>query len=239
MSDLSSYSIYNPKQIVNNLGLLQAKKCLLSVLFGANQESYLTTILEIDNSKGLITLDYGPNEELNQHLLKIGKARFESSYEGIKSSFVGTDIKKINYKGAPAFTLPIPKSLYWLQRREYFRVKPPLAKPSYCQLKQEDKAPVNLVLYDISLTGFAMLNTSKEISEWLMPRQIVENAKLILRGAGETNVAFEVCTKYVINPNKVQKMQKIGCKITNLTQQSSNIIQNYIQEVQREDIRRE
>ncbi|MGZ8916032.1 MAG: flagellar brake protein, partial [Methylobacter sp.] len=174
MSDISSFSIQNSKQIISHLLLLVKSKCLLSARLGANNESYITTLLGINEKDNTVILDYGPKEELNQHILNAGKMAFDTEYRGIKVSFSGSALKKITYKGDPAFSMPIPKTLYWMQRREYYRVKSPLTKSSYCQLIIEGKKPVNLKLYDISLTGFAMLNVSKEVSDLLVTGKSVE-----------------------------------------------------------------
>jgi c-di-GMP-binding flagellar brake protein YcgR len=239
MSDISSFSIQNSKQITSHLSLLVKSKCLLSARFGANNESYITTLLGIDEKNNAVVLDYGPKEDLNQRILNAGKVAFDADYNGIKVSFAGTALKKISHKGDAAFSMPIPKSLYWMQRREYYRVKSPLSKPSYCQLIIDEKKPVNLKLYDISLTGFAMLNVSKEVSELLIPGNTLEQCKLILSEAGEGMISFEICAKYIINPDKLQKIQKIGCKFTKITRPVEEIIQRYMQQIQREDLQKE
>ncbi len=239
MSDISSFSIQNPKQIVNHLSLLLKNKCLLSARFGTNNESYITTLLGIDEASNSIILDYGPKEDLNQRVLNAGKVTFDTEYNGIKVSFTGAALKKIAHKKEPAFGMAIPKSLYWMQRREYYRVKSPLSKPSYCQLRIEGKKPVNLKLYDISLTGFAMLNVSKEVSDLLIPGTTVEQCKLILSDAGEGVISFEICAKYIINPDKLQKIQKIGCKFVKITRSVEEIIQRYMHQIQREDLQKE
>jgi c-di-GMP-binding flagellar brake protein YcgR len=239
MSDLSSYSIHNPKQIASNLILLIKSKCLLSARFGPGNESYITTLLGIDDKTHSVILDYGAKEDLNERILKAAKITFDADYNGIKVSFAGGGLKKITYRGETAFLMPIPKSLYWMQRREYFRVKSPLTKPSYCQLTIPGKQPVNLKLYDISLTGFAMLNVSKEVSEHLVAGSTIEKSKLILAEAGEGDISFEICAKYIINPEKLQKIQKIGCKFVNLNRSVEGIIQRYMQQIQREDIQKE
>ena len=208
MSDISSFSIQNPKQIIRHLSLLFKSKCLISARFGTNNESYITTLLAINEGDNSLILDYGPKEDLNQHILNVDKVVFNTEYNGIKVSFAGSSLKKVSHKGEPAFSMAIPNSLYWLQRREYYRVKPLIIKPSYCQLIVEDKKPVNLKLYDISLTGFAMLNLSKEISDLLVPGKSFEQCKLILSDAGETMVSFEICAKYIINPDKLQNSRK-------------------------------
>ncbi|TAK63689.1 flagellar brake protein [Methylobacter sp.] len=239
MSNISSFSIQNPKQIISHLSLLFKNKSLLSARFGIDNEFYITTLLDIDEKNNTVVLDYGPKEDLNQRLLNSDKITLDTEYNGIKVSFTGAALKKILHNGEPAFSMPIPKLLYWMQRREYYRVKSPLSKPCYCQLVLKDKEPINLKLYDISLTGFAMLNISKEVSDMLIPGTIFEKCKLILSGAGEGMISFEICAKYVINPDKLEKIQKIGCKFIKLTFPVEETIQRYMQQVQREDLQKE
>lgn len=238
MSDLSSFLVQNPKQINSNLLLLLKSKCLLSARFGTNNESYITTLLDINKDNNSLVLDCGSKEDLNQRLLSADKISFDGDYHGIKVSFSGGALKRITHKNESAFTMPIPKVLYWLQRREYYRVKSPLSKPSYCQLMIEGKEPVSLKLYDISISGFAMLNVSKEISDLLVTGKSFSDSKLILSGVGEGMISFQVCAKNIINPNKLQKIQKIGCKITNLTHRVEEMIQRYMHQIQREDLQK-
>lgn len=239
MSDISSFSIQNPKQIINHLLLLVKNKCLLSARFGENNESYITTLLAINEKNNTVILDYGSKEDLNQRILNAGKVAFDTDYNGIKVSFIGTALKKTTYKGEAAFGMSVPKSLYWMQRREYYRVKVPISKASYCQLIVEGMEPVNLKLYDISLTGFAMLNVSKKVSELLIPGTSLSQCKLILTEVGEGVISFEICAKYIINPDKVQKIQKIGCKFINLSRPLEDLIQRYMYQIQRETLHKE
>jgi c-di-GMP-binding flagellar brake protein YcgR len=238
MSDLSSFLVQNPKQINSNLLLLLKSKCLLSARFGANNESYITTLLNINTENNSLVLDCGPKEDLNQRILNVDKLSFDAEYQGIKVSFSGAGLKRITYKNESAFTMPIPKSLYWMQRREYYRVKSPLSKASYCQLIVPGREPVNLKLYDISLTGFAMLNVSKEISDLMAQGTSFTDCKLTLSGVGEGVISFEVRAKYIINPNKIQKIQKIGCQFIKITPRVEDIIQRYMHQIQREDLKK-
>lgn len=238
MSDLSSFSIQNPKQIISHLSLLFKSKCFLSARFGANNESYITTLLGIDEKNNRVVLDCGSNKDLNQRMLNVNKIVFDTEYQGIEVSFTGSALKKVTYKGELAFSMAIPKSLYWMQRREYYRVKSPLSKPSYCQLILDARKPVNLKLYDISLSGFAMLNVSKEVSDLLVLGKTFEQCRLILPEAEEGMISFEIRAKYIINPAKVQKIQKIGCKFVKLSLPVEEIIQRYLHQIQREDMQK-
>ncbi|MDP3875695.1 MAG: flagellar brake protein [Methylobacter sp.] len=238
MSDNSSFLIQNSKQITSHLSLLVKSKCLLSARFGAANESYITTLLGVDEKNNTLILDYANKEYLNQHIVKADKIAFDTEYEGIKIAFSGSSIKKISHKGEPAFIMPIPKSLYWMQRREYYRVKSPLSNPSYCQLIIEGREPVNLQLYDISLTGFAMLNLSKEISDLLIPGRLLSDCKLILSDKEAGLISFEICAKYIINPDKLQKIQKIGCKFVDISRPVEEAIQRNMQQIQRNSLQK-
>jgi c-di-GMP-binding flagellar brake protein YcgR len=75
MSEASSFSIENPRQIIHNLSILIKNKCLLSVRFGEGKAFFLTAILEIDEANKAIIFDYGPKEALNQQLLKANRVQ--------------------------------------------------------------------------------------------------------------------------------------------------------------------
>jgi c-di-GMP-binding flagellar brake protein YcgR len=240
MSEPSSYFIHNKKQIIQNLSLLIKSKCLLSARFGEGKAFFLTAILKINEADNLLIFDYGPKEELNQRLLNANRVSFEADFAGIKASFRGSMVQKIVYNGEPAFSMPIPDSLFWMQRREYFRIKSPRAKASYCQLKLENLGTFNLMLYDISLTGFSVLNTSAEVSEALVPGMEFEKCKLVLTDTGEDEISFKVCSKLIINPDKIAalKIQKIGCLFAKINPVFETIVQRYINQLQRESIQK-
>jgi len=239
MQNDSSYSIRNSKLIISNLSLLVKNKCLFSVHFGEHDESFITTIIDFNQKDNSIIFDYGPKENLNQRLLSATKVTFKTDFSGIKVSFDGSTLERTVYDGAPAFIMPVPESLFWMQRREFYRVKSPISNSSHCQLMLKDRDPISLELYDISLTGFSMLNVSKEISDLLPPGARFSQSKLILSELGEGIVSFEVCAKNIINPDKLKKLQKIGCKFTRVTPAFEAVIQRYMQQIEIENRQRE
>lgn len=213
---------------------------MLSVRFGEGNAFFLTAILEIDEANNAIIFDYGPKETLNQQLLKATRVVFQADFAGIKSSFKGDMVKQTLYNGEPAFAMPIPESIFWMQRREYFRVISPSSKSGYCQLILEDREPSNLKLYDLSLTGFSILNTSNEISGLLVLGAKFERCRLVLPGTGEDTISFKVRSKIIINPNKIAalKVQKIGCTFTRMTPAFESTLQRYMNQLQRENIQK-
>jgi len=240
MNDNSSFTVYNRRQIIHNLSILIKNKCLVSVRFDEGKAFFLTAILDIDETNNAMIFDYGPKEVLNKQLLNSTRIIFQADFAGIKSSFRSNTPKQILYNGEPAFTIPIPESIFWMQRREYFRIKSPRSKGSYCQLILKDREPINLMLYDISLTGFSVLNTSGEISDLLVSGTQFERCKLVLSETGEDVISFKVCSKLIMNPNKIDrlKIQKIGCLFTHITPVFESVVQRYINQLQRENIQK-
>ena len=240
MSDDSSYTISNPRLIVHNLSILVKNRCLIGVHFGEGKGYYLTEVIEINEETKTIIFDCSRKEELNQLLLNSKKVTFEAGFAGIKSSFKGSNIQLTTHKGEAAFIMPLPESIFWLQRREFFRITSPRSKSSYCLVRSENHEPIKLLLYDISLTGFSVLNTSTEVSEIMIPGTQFEKCRLVLTGAGEDTISFKVCTKIIINPEKIDslKVQKIGCLFTKISLRFESTVQRYINQLQRESIQK-
>lgn len=236
MSETSSFSIQNPRQIISHLSFLLRNKSLLRVRFGINNESYITTLLGISEKNNSLILDYGPREYLNQQMINADMIAFETEYMGIKVSFSGTAVQKISYEEDNAFIMPIPKVLFWMERRELFRVKIPLSSPSFCQMILKNKDPVNIKLHGISLSGFSLLDDDKAIFNQMISGASFEQCKLILSETGEEDISFEVRYNHLINPDRLQKVQKIGCKFIKPTRSVENTIQGYMQQIQREDL---
>jgi c-di-GMP-binding flagellar brake protein YcgR len=122
-----------------------------------------------------------------------------------------------------------------MEARDFYRVKLPVSKSSYCQLALKDQDPINLKLYDISLGGFSILNTSNENSALMISDTYFEQCKLILADSGEDTISFNIRrSKYIINPDNLNRMEKIGCKFTRITQAFETTIHHYMQRIERE-----
>jgi c-di-GMP-binding flagellar brake protein YcgR len=171
-------------------------------------------------------------------LLDSPKITFKTEYLGIKIAFDATRLAKIQHQGVSVFAIPVPESLLWIEARDFYRVKSPISKPSYCRLELKGQEPINLKLYDISLAGFSILNASSETSALMIPETHFEQCKIILADTGEGTVSFEIRSKYIINPENSEnsdRIEKIGCKFTKITPAFENTIQRYMQQIEREN----
>lgn len=235
MKSESSFFVHNPAQIISYLNLLVKRKCLLAVHFGEDDEFFLTPIIEIDKKNNSIILDYGPQEYLNKKILNSPKITFSTEYSGIPVSFSGTNLTTITYKGEPAFKMSLPGSIFWRERREFYRVKSPISKFSYCWLKLNNQEQINLNLYDISIAGFSMLNDRNEYFNRLTPATHFEQCELILSETSKDTISLEICGTTIINPEKPNKIERISCKFTHITPTFETTIQRYMQQIEIEN----
>ena len=216
MKTESDYLVKNAKMVFNHFNELITKKCLISAHFGDRNTSFLTTITGLDSKNKVINLDCGPSEKLDEQLLSSSKVLFRTEVDGIKVSFSGKNIKKINTDGDWVLSMPIPDTIFWLQRRQFYRVKIPLShNHSYCRLtlKIDDETETETFqLYDLSITGFSFLNSNPRWS-------------LIA-------VGFVIKNNVEIRANSLDARDKIGCLLHPLTPSFETSIQRYMQEIE-------
>ena len=132
MDNDDSAMIHNKAMITSNLSMLVKHKCMISASLGG-KESLLTAIVAVNHKDGTMILDYGASEHLNKKLISTPHVKFSTGFNGIQVAFTGDNITKVKYEGSEAFSMPIPTSLYWFNRREYYRVNTPIMNPSICE----------------------------------------------------------------------------------------------------------
>jgi len=237
MENISDFLVKNPKQILQYLKTLATEKCLLSASFGDNY-SFLTAILEIDSKKQVITIDCGPKEYLNKELLSQGIVNCKADILGIKVLFEGREVKKSGNTKQTALSIKIPDSIYWIQRRQFYRVRSPLSKDSYC-LIQLQKSPSTeseshrFKLYDLSATGFSLLSETLLQAAALCPSAEFKNCQLVLEDLGSLNISFIVKSRFPFNGTKPTKSQRIGCEFINPSTNIESSCLRYMQDIER------
>jgi c-di-GMP-binding flagellar brake protein YcgR len=230
----TSFLIKNQKQIMHNLSLLIKQKCLFTVHFGEKNESFLTALLDIDNKNNQLIFDRGPKEYLNSMLLASAKSVFSSNYNGIKVSFSGSNITKTSYLNQPVLSLPLPESLKWLERRNYYRVKIPISSKARCSVPMDDNNLAEFKLFDISLSGFSFINESATLSDLLIPDTQFDDGHLLLPDIGEGKISFVIRHNILLNPSKPDTLQRIGCEFTAVAPAFESSIQRFMQSIELE-----
>ena len=116
---------------------------------------FITKILEV-TAAGLI-VDFGSQSQENQAAQKAVNIQFTAETEGAKVEFTLPKIQPVNYLNLPAFHAPIPPTLWFVQRREYFRITAPLQPYYLCNTTLPNGSPFQFRLCDLSLGGMGAL----------------------------------------------------------------------------------
>lgn len=247
METESNYLVTNPKLVLDRLNSLIKGRCIVSAFFGEPESSFMTSIISIDPKKKIIALDCAQDEKLNSALLSSAKVQFRTEIEGIKVSFAAKNIKQGKHEGEKAFLMPLPESVFWMQRRQYYRVKIPSAHTHcYCELLLQIETEVEYEkimiphisrfrLEDLSISGFAFHNTTPAFASLMHPPLQYANAILHLHddNDNEARMTFEI-----INVNKIRSSgggiiaQRVGCRFLDLPVGFDDIIQRYIQDIE-------
>jgi c-di-GMP-binding flagellar brake protein YcgR len=232
----SGFLIHSPEKIIRKLFILLKKKCLLTVYYGDNDDSFITTLLDINIKDNRLIFYHSPKQGSIKEFLDSPVITFKTEYLGVKVVFNSIKLAKIQHEGVSVFAIPIPDSLLWIEARNYYRVKAlSFAPPSYCQLAlKPDQTPIKLKLYDISIAGFSILIDSAEVSNLMVPETHFVQCQIILTDIGEEGtVSFKVKSKYLINPEDPLRVDKVGCKFTKITTVFENTIHRYMGQIER------
>lgn len=120
----------------------------------------ISKILVITPDK--LVLDFGSQAEDNIAVLKAQHITITAETQGAKVEFTVEQLQQSEYLQLPAFITVPPPTLWFVQRRRYFRISAPLHPPYFCQTKLADNSTLRFRLYDLSLGGMgALLETAK------------------------------------------------------------------------------
>ena len=143
------------------LGVLRdLHKAAIPLRISWNGGQLISKILAITPDK--LVLDFGSQAEDNNAVLKAQHITITAETQGAKVEFTVEQLQQSEYLQLPAFITVPPPTLWFVQRRRYFRISAPLHPPYFCQTKLADNSTLRFRLYDLSLGGMgALLETAK------------------------------------------------------------------------------
>jgi len=157
----------NPLAVLGVLRDLQKNDVPVRISWGNNQ--FISKILDL--SPDNVIIDLGSQDYENRAVLRAESLCVTADTKGAKVEFTLPAFEEGEYQSLPAFVAPLPDSVWFIQRREFFRIPAPLHPAYYCRAKMPDKSELRFRLYDLSLGGVGAL------MEGAKPESLVEGMR--------------------------------------------------------------
>lgn len=196
------------------------------------QDFIMTSLLDVGD-KGF-WVEQSTDMPKNRRAAETRKITLVSSLNQVKVQFSVNEIRAVTHQGYPAFYLPLPASLYRIQRREHFRLALPHSERLRCVIPishLQAGGQIELPVMDISGGGMRLSCAEDDIE--FEPGQTYAGCQINLPEVGKINVTIIVKSLVLISPKPGQTIKRVGCEFKNLDNASSILLQHYVTKMQR------
>ncbi len=231
--DLERFAVYSQVEIAAMLRNLRDEGVLLTAYFDAEPGFLVTVVLDVNADFEEVIFDNAVDPIAQKRLLASKHVVFVGFLEHIKVQFVARVAEHTQYENRDAFRIRMPETLLRLQRRDFFRVRPPMSKPAKCLVPygEDSKQYESLRVLDLSVGGMAVLAYPEKFD--LPAGKLIENCYLDLPGVGNIGVALTV--RHIDPVPKDEKARRCGCEFVDMPPSSRVMLQRYINHIDAEN----
>ena len=239
--DYDQYLLHSKKEILFILRALRDANSMITVYFNQGNDFLLTTLLSVSEDTDSVLFDPGSSSEMNRKALESDKLIFIATHEKVKIQFTVKRLTNTDYQNRPAFRSALPDTLLRLQRREYYRLSAPVAKPLKCAMSvtMADGTQTSLEtnVLDISGGGLAVMVPPEGVE--FETDHLFENCKIDLPEVGTVVATLRVRNTFEFTLRNGTRVKRSGCQFINLPGHMLILVQRYIIRVERERKARE
>ncbi len=231
----SPFQVESRREILALLRGLRENNQMISMMINGGSEVFITTILDVDDTNNLITIDSAPNQPANQRVMEAPRVFFEGLLDRISIQFASSSLQRTEHDGRPALQFAIPSSVIRLQRREYYRINTPLSNPIKCVVPIEVEARIEYAkfsLVDISCGGIAILDDRKLLDSTI--GTLYDDCQIDLPGTGNIDLKLQIRNSQDLILLNGKTNRRLGCQFTALSSGVLASIQRYIMRLERE-----
>lgn len=218
-------------EIVYHLKAVAAEHALVAAHYGQANEFLLTTLLAVDDRQ--LHLDVGKDPETNRRLLAADRIVCVTHHDKVKIQFALRRLDNVTLQGRTAFRADIPERMLRLQRREYFRLVTPAARPLRCHIPMPGGAPSMVAtVLDISGGGLAVVVPPDGLD--FAPGTVFRGCRIDLPEVGTLAVDLRVMNLFEVTLKNGVQVMRSGCQFERLPGPMLTLVQRYILKVERE-----
>lgn len=191
----------------------------------------VTRILDVDVRARTFVFDWGALAEQNRGMLASPSCTFRASPEGVRVEFSTVTPQETRFEGMPAFEVPFPPVLFYVQRREYFRVDAPVLDPYYCRGRLPEGDTFRFEVQDLSLGGIGLRTTDERVAQ-LPLGTTLPDVEVHLNGHGSLSLDLELVSMRATDlPNGARRFQ-LGMRFMSLPGSAENTLQRLITQLE-------
>ena len=245
-ADEKECRVSSAKQIEAILREIAESGTNAALYYNPKREFIMTTILDLDEDGLWVEAAHSATE--NHHIGESSKITLVSSHNQVKVQFVAEAASLVTYDGRAALFLPLPTSLYRLQRREYFRLSLSQSEHLRCLINTakpkgenvpDDSAPLETTVVefevpaaDISGGGIGLVCMEGEFD--LVPGETYTDCQIDLPDIGPIHVSITIKNIIPLSTSRSGKvLQRAGCEFKDIDGQTSGKLQRFITDKQR------
>jgi c-di-GMP-binding flagellar brake protein YcgR len=211
----------------------------ITMFFNEGRDMVLTDMISY-NDNG-VYLDLGASQEMNQKALAADKLFCVTQLDKVKIQFILRGVKQVEWNGGPAFLGALPENVLRLQRREYYRMATPIARPLKCVISLPAAAGgqqrvIEAHVGDISGGGIGVISIPLDIP---LATGLQLACKIELPEVGVVTGNVVVRSIFEMATRSGARSQRAGCEFVKLPGPMLTLIQRYIIKVERERKARE
>jgi c-di-GMP-binding flagellar brake protein YcgR len=233
----AQFLLGNRLEILFYLNLLAKRRCLFTAYIDDGRRFFLTSIVAVDEPTNTLFLDPSHAEENNADAGAARQITLVTNLDRVKMQIRLPALCGVPHQGQQVLAAPIPTQLLRLQRREFFRLEPPLAAPIVCQLATPKDSgqfhSFELTLSDISGGGVSLIGPT-EIAEHFPRDALFPQCRLEIPDEGVIQVNLRVRKTVEISARDGQHSLRIGCEFVSLPGSRLAFIERYITRIERE-----
>lgn len=237
LDEYAQYLLSDPQEISYYLNLLAKRGKLLTAHLESGNQFFLTTLLAVDDAQGVMVFDAAQPEELNQAAVAAQQITLTANLDRIKMQFRLQRLQERQHEGRRALLGSIPTTLLRLQRREYFRLAPPMSHPLTCQIHLEapngSTQSVACGVADISCGGISLVASMTNRDNFLL-NTLLRNSRLEIPDEGVLLVNLRVRKAVEFSAEGRQHHLRVGCEFVGLPGSRLAMIERYITRIERE-----
>jgi c-di-GMP-binding flagellar brake protein YcgR len=236
--EYDQYMLREPAEVAMVLRGLQERVSQIDIYFNEGRDLLPSMLVAVGEDR--LILDVGVDKETNRRAVEAPRHYCVTQLDKVRIQFLLGEFAAVTHAGRPALSCLPPREVLRLQRREYYRLVTPVARPLKCSMQlpgPEGPMPHEAKVFDISGGGIGIAAPPELLP--FMIGQLVSTCRIELPEVGNIDVAVRIRGVFEIVLKNGTRVRRAGCEFVGLPGPAATLVQRYIIKVERERKARE